>query len=202
MRYRFAQTSFLPDFLQTTFVFPEVEVAPALGQVAPIWTLLDDAPEATVVAVDAVEHDAHSTPGTLSASPGLSACVPGPRDCPVSEVRKPPIDAVPVADVARRISVEDPTDVCTYVAIEPSFSRRPAGTSPRLFDTTPLNEYEPCKLADVYAWTDGPLETYKTHSVPLKKMLGSLNYPPVIVDRKSTRLNSSHEWISRMPSSA
>ena len=25
---------------------------------------------------------------------------------------------------------------------------------------------------------------------------------PVSVDRKSTRLNSSHEWISRMPSSA
>ena len=25
---------------------------------------------------------------------------------------------------------------------------------------------------------------------------------PVLEDRKSTRLNSSHEWISRMPSSA
>ena len=25
---------------------------------------------------------------------------------------------------------------------------------------------------------------------------------PGIIDRKSTRLNSSHEWISRMPSSA
>ena len=24
----------------------------------------------------------------------------------------------------------------------------------------------------------------------------------VVIDRKSTRLNSSHEWISRMPSSA
>ena len=24
----------------------------------------------------------------------------------------------------------------------------------------------------------------------------------VVLDRKSTRLNSSHEWISRMPSSA
>ena len=27
-------------------------------------------------------------------------------------------------------------------------------------------------------------------------------YPVNSVDRKSTRLNSSHEWISRMPSSA
>ena len=26
--------------------------------------------------------------------------------------------------------------------------------------------------------------------------------PLLMVDRKSTRLNSSHEWISRMPSSA
>ena len=29
-----------------------------------------------------------------------------------------------------------------------------------------------------------------------------LNALSVEVDRKSTRLNSSHEWISRMPSSA
>ena len=34
-----------------------------------------------------------------------------------------------------------------------------------------------------------------------KEKLISLN-PEGIVDRKSTRLNSSHEWISRMPSSA
>ena len=27
-------------------------------------------------------------------------------------------------------------------------------------------------------------------------------YVTVVADRKSTRLNSSHEWISRMPSSA
>ena len=27
-------------------------------------------------------------------------------------------------------------------------------------------------------------------------------YPSIHLDRKSTRLNSSHEWISRMPSSA
>ena len=29
--------------------------------------------------------------------------------------------------------------------------------------------------------------------------IGDENFP---IDRKSTRLNSSHEWISRMPSSA
>src|ERR1044071_6864609 len=28
------------------------------------------------------------------------------------------------------------------------------------------------------------------------------NKQPLVIDRKSTRLNSSHEWISRMPSSA
>ena len=40
----------------------------------------------------------------------------------------------------------------------------------------------------------------------LKQMWGNMGFPlPGIVtptDRKSTRLNSSHEWISRMPSSA
>ena len=29
-----------------------------------------------------------------------------------------------------------------------------------------------------------------------------LNRGKLVLDRKSTRLNSSHEWISRMPSSA
>ena len=33
-------------------------------------------------------------------------------------------------------------------------------------------------------------------------ILGSTGTGAVIGDRKSTRLNSSHEWISRMPSSA
>ena len=43
--------------------------------------------------------------------------------------------------------------------------------------------------------------------VDLGTRLGSL-YPDIVSfiagdgDRKSTRLNSSHEWISRMPSSA
>ena len=33
-------------------------------------------------------------------------------------------------------------------------------------------------------------------------LIGLHDVPPELVDRKSTRLNSSHEWISRMPSSA
>ena len=32
--------------------------------------------------------------------------------------------------------------------------------------------------------------------------VGDTGKPEEIIDRKSTRLNSSHEWISRMPSSA
>ena len=37
----------------------------------------------------------------------------------------------------------------------------------------------------------------------IKNMVDYEVYRPVYVrDRKSTRLNSSHEWISRMPSSA
>ena len=34
------------------------------------------------------------------------------------------------------------------------------------------------------------------------RQLGSVEVPQEALDRKSTRLNSSHEWISRMPSSA
>ena len=33
-------------------------------------------------------------------------------------------------------------------------------------------------------------------------IMNSVKYALEKVDRKSTRLNSSHEWISRMPSSA
>ena len=32
--------------------------------------------------------------------------------------------------------------------------------------------------------------------------IGRHNIQTFVIDRKSTRLNSSHEWISRMPSSA
>ena len=43
-----------------------------------------------------------------------------------------------------------------------------------------------------------------TAGVILAKVLGYefVDADLVIQDRKSTRLNSSHEWISRMPSSA
>ena len=48
-----------------------------------------------------------------------------------------------------------------------------------------------------------------TYSLPLGKFAGMEDMEPVEgttevyrLDRKSTRLNSSHEWISRMPSSA
>src|ERR1044071_8509686 len=34
------------------------------------------------------------------------------------------------------------------------------------------------------------------------RLIGLSNIPNYNIDRKSTRLNSSHEWISRMPSSA
>ena len=40
----------------------------------------------------------------------------------------------------------------------------------------------------------------------IASLIFNLVIPPIyrteITDRKSTRLNSSHEWISRMPSSA
>ena len=37
----------------------------------------------------------------------------------------------------------------------------------------------------------------------IAEVIYSITDPPLrLLDRKSTRLNSSHEWISRMPSSA
>ena len=53
-----------------------------------------------------------------------------------------------------------------------------------------------------WAWADSPL----LPAVPLPTL--SQRTPALrgwttnYIDRKSTRLNSSHEWISRMPSSA
>src|ERR1044071_8718434 len=41
------------------------------------------------------------------------------------------------------------------------------------------------------------------HAPPVIPPRGDMPEPPACpLDRKSTRLNSSHEWISRMPSSA
>ena len=57
----------------------------------------------------------------------------------------------------------------------------------------------------------GHVDTFAADHLPPKDEwpvligLQDLDYPDRLnaaVDRKSTRLNSSHEWISRMPSSA
>ena len=45
-----------------------------------------------------------------------------------------------------------------------------------------------------------PKQWYNVRADMKKKPAPILN--PQTLDRKSTRLNSSHEWISRMPSSA
>ena len=43
---------------------------------------------------------------------------------------------------------------------------------------------------------------YPAYKVPMHGCLMEWATQGVFIDRKSTRLNSSHEWISRMPSSA
>ena len=43
---------------------------------------------------------------------------------------------------------------------------------------------------------------YGSMVVDAKSIVGVLSLARSKTDRKSTRLNSSHEWISRMPSSA
>ena len=45
-------------------------------------------------------------------------------------------------------------------------------------------------------------EDFKRLEARILSILDSQEKIPFVTDRKSTRLNSSHEWISRMPSSA
>ncbi len=63
-----------------TLVFPDVAVAPAFVHAAPMRAAPDAAFGDDVVDFDAAAHEAQSIPEVLSASPGLSACVPSPRD--------------------------------------------------------------------------------------------------------------------------
>ena len=41
-----------------------------------------------------------------------------------------------------------------------------------------------------------------THDTYCRIVIRHASFDAARIDRKSTRLNSSHEWISRMPSSA
>ena len=120
-------------FTQLIVVFellaPEPEVAGAVVAVVVV----------AVVVELCVKHDAHAMPATFKASPGLSALLPSPSACAVSTVANDAIDESPVVEVARRISLALPVDLCTYVATEPSAICKPAGTPPRLFETTALN---------------------------------------------------------------
>ena len=56
------------------------------------------------------------------------------------------------------------------------------------------------RLTDVQV-TNGPNKILKGTLSPDGRTWTSIR-PTLDLDRKSTRLNSSHEWISRMPSSA
>ena len=113
-------------------------------QLIVVFELLAPEPEVAgavvaVVVEVCVKHDAHAMPATFKASPGLSALLPSPSACAVSTVANDAIDESPVVEVARRISLALPVDLCTYVATEPSAICKPAGTPPRLFETTALN---------------------------------------------------------------
>ena len=50
--------------------------------------------------------------------------------------------------------------------------------------------------------TAGRLHMLGTNHRSTQALVGAVNRLFTQADRKSTRLNSSHEWISRMPSSA
>mgnify|MGYP003344041238 CR=1 FL=1 len=69
-----------------------------------------------------------------------------------------------------------------------------------------LRDARPSRLEDLIAlnalYRPGPMDLIPTF-IARKHGREEVVYPhPLVEDRKSTRLNSSHEWISRMPSSA
>ena len=66
-----------------------------------------------------------------------------------------------------------------------------------------MNPYAPPE-ATVHDLPPRPGSAFKAIALGLAVDVGGSLIATVIlaVDRKSTRLNSSHEWISRMPSSA
>ena len=52
------------------------------------------------------------------------------------------------------------------------------------------------------AWCEDVAEDWGTHRSEINTFLLPIKTPIVNADRKSTRLNSSHSSVSRMPSSA
>ena len=67
-------------------------------------------------------------------------------------------------------------------------------------DFTTTNEWDPNTVKTTKISGDGGVGTKYSNTSAFNGRESSLVYE--VIDRKSTRLNSSHEWISRMPSSA
>ena len=84
----------------------------------------------------------------------------------------------------------------TYDGVQTSFNLSPS--------QTPINDINSFVYLSGVAQTPGgsghPAPGYAITRTPVQTTIGYTSAPPA--DRKSTRLNSSHEWISRMPSSA
>ena len=57
-------------------------------------------------------------------------------------------------------------------------------------------------LSVITSLIDLPFSIYSTFSIEARYGFNRITIKTFLTDRKSTRLNSSHEWISRMPSSA
>ena len=59
-------------------------------------------------------------------------------------------------------------------------------------------------LAGVQSHSGGSVDLaiFSLHLAGVSSLLGAINFITTVLDRKSTRLNSSHSGESRMPSSA
>ena len=65
-------------------------------------------------------------------------------------------------------------------------------------------EFLPVDFSIARGWWHAPLPTFSAFPVEsfLDEVAVATGQDPLALDRKSTRLNSSHEFVSRMPSSA
>ena len=69
-------------------------------------------------------------------------------------------------------------------------------------DILDLNHKIPSILCNYIGCTEFDFRPITTYYIGKMKITTELDKKRLLQDRKSTRLNSSHEWISRMPSSA
>ena len=130
--------------------------------------------------------------GALASAP-KGGNPPVPKNQSVSE--SPISKSVPVAPT--QVSNSQVTPAVTPAAPAQTPIQTPTQTTTQTTKSAPVNPTAP-RISPTATPADPVVKPIPTLVTP-----GAATTEPIRgVDRKSTRLNSSHEWISRMPSSA